>query len=82
MGLLRLRPNVDSTDSAFQAFARLSLANDSDMLLERLICTLPKSPEQDWSNMEDAWDVKLWDIYPKCQVAGVGQDDTVIIVSR
>lgn len=29
MGLLRLRPTVDSTDSALQAFARLSLANDS-----------------------------------------------------
>lgn len=80
MGLLRLRPKVDSTDSAFQAFARLSLANDSDMLLERLIFTLPKSPEQHWSQMDDAWDVKLWDIYPTCQVAGVGNDDTVIIV--
>ena len=53
MGLLRLRPKVDSTDSAFQAFARLSLANDSDLLLERLICTLPKSPEQHWSIMDD-----------------------------
>lgn len=80
MGLLRLRPKVDSSDSAFQAFARLSLANDSDMLLERLIFTLPKSPEQHWSIMDDAWDVKLWDIYPTCQVAGVGHDDTVIIV--
>ena len=80
MGLLRLRPKVDSTDSAFQAFARLSLANDSDMLLERLIFTLPKSPDQHWSVMDDAWDVKLWDIYPICQVAGVGHDDTVIIV--
>lgn len=79
MGLLRLRPQVDTTDSAFQAFARLSLANDSDMLLERLICTLPKSPNQHWSSMEDAWDAKLWDIYPTCQVAGVGHDDTVII---
>lgn len=80
MGLLRLRPKVDNTDSAFQAFARLSLANDSDMLLERLICTLPKSLEQHWSVMDDAWDVKLWDIYPKCQVAGVGENDTVILV--
>ena len=80
MGLLRLRPTVDSTDTSFQAFARLSLANDSDMLLERLICTLPKSPEQAWSNMDDAWNVKLWDIYPTCQVAGVGNGDTVIIV--
>lgn len=42
MGLLRQRPRVDKTDSAFQAFARLSLANDSDRLLERLICLLPK----------------------------------------
>ena len=42
MGLLRQRPNVDGTDSAFQAFARLSLANDSDKLLERMICLLPK----------------------------------------
>jgi hypothetical protein len=42
MGLLRQRPNVDGSDSAFQAFARLSLANDSDKLLERMICLLPK----------------------------------------
>jgi hypothetical protein len=41
MGLLRQRPNVDRSDSAFQAFARLSLANDSDKLLERMICLLP-----------------------------------------
>ena len=43
MGLLRLRPKIDRTDSPFQAFARLSLANDSDMLLERLMCILPES---------------------------------------
>ncbi|TKA61519.1 hypothetical protein B0A49_08340, partial [Cryomyces minteri] len=79
MGLLRLRPYVDQTDTAFQAFARLSLANDSDMLLERLICTLPKDPGQHWSCMDDAWNVNLWDIYPTCQIAGVGHDDTVII---
>ncbi|EXJ60457.1 hypothetical protein A1O7_04610 [Cladophialophora yegresii CBS 114405] len=41
MGLLRQRPKVDPTDSAFQAFSRLSLANDSDQLLERMICLLP-----------------------------------------
>ena len=79
-GLLRMRPDIDSSDSAFQAFARLSLANDSDMLLGRLMCTLPKTAEQDWGNMTDAWDVNLWDIYPRCQVAGVGEDDTVIVV--
>lgn len=79
MGLLRLRPNVDSSDSAFQAFARLSLANDSDMLLERLICTLPKDPAQSVLSTDDVWGVGLWDIYPTCQIAGIGRDDAVII---
>ena len=82
MGLLRVRPKVDRDDSAFQAFARLSLANDSDQLLERLMCTLPISPAEKWHTMSDAWDAKLWDIYPTCQVAGVGPGDTVVIVSR
>lgn len=79
MGLLRQRPRVDKSDSAFQAFARLSLANDSDMLLERLICILPKDKQGDWSAMDDSWDVKLWDIYPTCQIAGIGDDDTVLL---
>jgi hypothetical protein len=79
MGLLRQRPKVDRTDSMFQAFARLSMANDSDMLLERLICMLPKDPNSHWPAMDDAWNSSLWDIYPACQVAGVGPGDTVIL---
>jgi hypothetical protein len=79
MGLLRQRPKVDKNDSAFQAFARLSLANDSDLLLERMICMLPRSRSEDWSAMDDAWDVSPWDIYPTCQIAGIGDHDTVII---
>ncbi|KAE8454570.1 hypothetical protein EG329_000193 [Mollisiaceae sp. DMI_Dod_QoI] len=79
MGLLRRRPMVDRTDSEFQAFARLSLANDSDCLLERLICVAPKKYDEKWLSAKDAWDVNLWDIYPSCQVAGVGETDTVIL---
>jgi hypothetical protein len=79
MGLLRHRPTVDPGDSAFQAFARLSLANDSNMLLERLVCVHPKTQDQLWLNTDDAWNAKLWDIYPTIQVAGVGHDDTVIL---
>ncbi|KUJ09354.1 uncharacterized protein LY89DRAFT_701395 [Mollisia scopiformis] len=79
MGLLRRRPMVDRTDSEFQAFARLSLANDSDCLLERLICVAPKKYDEKWLAAKDAWDVNLWDIYPSCQVAGVGETDTVIL---
>lgn len=79
MGLLRQRPVVDRTDSEFQAFARLSLANDSDSLLERLICLLPQAPSQQWYRTEDAYNVNLWNIQHTCQIAGVREDDTVIL---
>jgi len=79
MGLVRRRPVVEPRDSEFMAFARLSLANDSDCLLERLVCTQPKTPLGDWDDMDDAWDAKLWDIIPHCQVAGIGPGDTVIL---
>ena len=79
MGLLRRRPNIVKTDSAFQAFARLSLANDNDLLLERLICILPKIPNQPWYEMQDQWGASLWDIIPSTQVCGIADNDTVII---
>ncbi len=79
MGLLRQRPHARPTDSAFQAFARLSLANDSNMLLERLICLLPHSPYDRWNSLHDHWDASLWDIYPKTQVCGIGENDCVIL---
>ncbi|KAG9230288.1 hypothetical protein BJ875DRAFT_488110 [Amylocarpus encephaloides] len=79
MGLLRLRPKIDETDSAFQAFARLSLANDSDLLLERVMCILPLHPSQKWSSFDDAFGVKIWDIYPTCQIAGICEDDTFLV---
>lgn len=79
MGLLRCRPQVDETDSQFQAFARLSLANDSDKLMERYLCTLPLSGSQPWHDMSDAYHSSLWDIEPRCQVAGICEDDTIIL---
>ena len=79
MGLLRQRPTVVRTDSAFQAFARLSLANDSSRLLERLICLLPKSTLDPWHWTRDQWDAKLWDIHPKCHICGIGEDDTIFL---
>jgi hypothetical protein len=58
----------------------LSLANGSDQLLERLISVLPKTPNQPWHSMEDAWDAKLWDILPQdVGIAGVGEDDSIFL---
>lgn len=44
MGLLAYRISPNPTDSPFQAIARLSLVNDSDNLLERLVCLWPSHP--------------------------------------
>ena len=58
----------------------LSLANDSNQLLERLICILPKDPNQPWHSMDDAYGSKLWDIIPQeTNIAGVGHDDTILL---
>ncbi|KAL2172258.1 hypothetical protein VTG60DRAFT_6636 [Thermothelomyces hinnuleus] len=79
MGLLRIRPPIDKTDSSFQAFARLSLPQDSDRLMERLICLLPNSPDESWEVMSDQYQASLWDIYPDTQACAIGENDTVIV---
>ncbi|KAJ0413939.1 hypothetical protein BJY00DRAFT_47457 [Aspergillus carlsbadensis] len=79
MGLLWCRPEVRENDTAFQAFCRLSLANDSNHLLERLICLCPSRPEQKWHDIDDYWNRKLWQIDPSCRVAAVAGNDSVII---
>ncbi|KAF2721872.1 hypothetical protein K431DRAFT_284552 [Polychaeton citri CBS 116435] len=78
-GLLRQRPRVIPTDTDFQAFARLSLANDSDMLLERLFSLRPNDIRAPWHDMEDVWGAKLWDITPICQVADIVEGNTVVL---
>lgn len=79
MGLLRRRPKVDIDNSSFQAFSRLSMGNDSDQLLERLTCLLPKSPKEKWHVINDVWDRNLWDVDPFCQVVGVCPGDSVVL---
>jgi len=79
MGLMLQRPVVDLKDSAFQAFARLALANYSHMLLERMVCVMPTRQHQPWHDTTDYWDVQLYDIYPFCQVAGICSGDTINI---
>lgn len=79
MGLLRRRPQVNKQDTDFEAFARLSLANDTNLLLERLICMSPPERGMPWQKIVDAWGVRLWDIYPTCQIAGIGENQTVIL---
>jgi hypothetical protein len=81
MTLLTKRPRMDPTDSEQQALARLSLANDSDRIVERMACMdqlrLPGNPG--WFNTTDDLGANLWDIEPLCQVAGVCHDGSIIL---
>ncbi|KAK0631362.1 hypothetical protein B0T14DRAFT_409783, partial [Immersiella caudata] len=80
MGLLRMRPEVDRTDTPFQAFSRLSIANDSDALLERYLCMVPPSGDTAaWHYMADAYGCSAWDVAPYVQVAGVCDNDSVVL---
>ncbi|OBR16118.1 hypothetical protein CH63R_01298 [Colletotrichum higginsianum IMI 349063] len=81
MGLFpnRHRPRVDKEDSGFQAFAKLSLANDSGAFLSRLVCLAPAQQDAPWHQTGDRWGVKLSDIYPSCNVSGVAGREAVML---
>lgn len=84
MGLLHFRIEMRKSETPFQGLARLSLANDSDRLVERMVCMFPR-PDQQQENLflrlveRDQFRTHLWDVEPLCQIAGVGDDDEVIL---
>ena len=89
MGLLHYRIPLDRSDTLFQALARLSLANDSDRLIERMVCMLPNYSRYESKGShntflelteQDEFGSQLWDIEPLCQVAGVGYGDGDVIL--
>lgn len=79
MALSRRRPKPNPGEGLFEAFAQLSLLNDSNALLERLICVLPPARGEPWHTLQDFWGVKLWDIYPTVQVAAIADQQTVVL---
>ncbi|KAI1123802.1 hypothetical protein F5Y10DRAFT_251074 [Nemania abortiva] len=79
MTMARRRPIPNANDTLFEAFAKLSLLSDSNSLLERLICTLPRRRGEHWYKLEDFWGAKLWDIEPTVQVSAIASDQTVVL---
>lgn len=81
MTLLAKRPRMDPTDTEEQALARLSLANDSDRIVERMACmdSVRMKGKPAWFNLEDDLGSNMWDIEPICQVAGVCHDGSLIL---
>ncbi|KAL2064678.1 hypothetical protein VTL71DRAFT_3816 [Oculimacula yallundae] len=86
MGLLHYRISKDADDTLFQAIARLSLSNDSDRLIERMVCLFP-DPHSQRSAFEllaspDQYHTHLWDVDPLCQIVGVADEDNTVLLDN
>lgn len=84
MGFLNRRVQLDGSENLFQALARLSLENDTDGLVERMICMFPDPDQSDHHILNgligpDQYGARLWDIQPLCQVSGIGQNNEIIV---
>jgi hypothetical protein len=86
MGLLNYRIEKAPSDTLFQSIARLSLANDSDHLIERMICLFPDphSPSTPFQQLAspDLFQTHLWDITPECRVVGVADEDNTVLIDN
>jgi hypothetical protein len=97
MGFLNRRIDpAPEPENLFQAIARLSLHNDSDRLIERLICLLPHHPPMDEEKstsldesyhhpfesiaQKDQYGTYLWDISPICNVVGVANGSAAVVL--
>jgi hypothetical protein len=87
MGLLNYRIEKAPSDTLFQSIARLSLANDSDHLIERMICLFPDPHNTSSSAFQklaepDLFSTHLWDVTPECQVVGVADEDNTVLIDN
>ncbi|KAG2052983.1 hypothetical protein BDR06DRAFT_997324 [Suillus hirtellus] len=75
----RIQPNHDEDE--LRALARLSMANDSDRIADRMVSMLPSTttPGACWYADNDIYDANLWDILPEIQVAGVTENGALVL---
>ncbi|KAK6067561.1 hypothetical protein SCUP234_11559 [Seiridium cupressi] len=85
MGLLHYRIKRDDTDTEFQSLAQLSLGNDSDRIVERMVSLYPEpipglfNPFRTLA-VKDLFHTHLWDIDPTCQVVGVAHENNTVLL--
>ncbi|KAG1789524.1 uncharacterized protein HD556DRAFT_776123 [Suillus plorans] len=75
----RIQPNHDEDE--LRALARLSMANDSDRIADRMVSMFPSTttPGACWYADSDIYDANLWDIVPEIQVAGVTENGALVL---
>ncbi|KAG9313271.1 hypothetical protein JVU11DRAFT_5575, partial [Chiua virens] len=83
MGFFEHRIEPDYEELEMCALARLSMANDSDSIAERMVSLLPPpsrtETEVSWYADEDIYQANLWDILPEVQVAGITEGGALIL---
>ncbi|KAF1986250.1 hypothetical protein K402DRAFT_394109 [Aulographum hederae CBS 113979] len=89
MGLLSNRIDPDPhKETIFQSIARLCLCNDSDRLIDRMLCLLPRHDTAASASADpfealaqaDQFKTHLWDITPEAHVIGVAEQDRTVVV--
>ncbi|KAI0100980.1 hypothetical protein GGR51DRAFT_551151 [Nemania sp. FL0031] len=87
MGLLHYRLERNDDDTPFQSLAQLSLSNDSDRIIERMVSLLHPTahPSDDFNPFynlahTDVFSTRLWDIQPTCNVVGVAYEDNTLLL--
>jgi hypothetical protein len=77
MSLLNYRPKFNPHDTLFQVYSRLSLANDSDRIVERIICLLsvPGKEPRDDDDMDDEDDGGDLDDESVCSETGDASEE-------
>jgi hypothetical protein len=81
MGFFEHRIQPNDNEDELRALARLSMANDSDRIAERMVSLLPTTISQTecWYADDDIYSAKLWDIVPEIQVAGITEKGALVL---
>ncbi|KAG6329662.1 hypothetical protein ID866_9426, partial [Astraeus odoratus] len=81
MGFFHHRIMPHPLDTAMQALAQLSMANDNDRFVERMVSMLPTfvSEEGRWYTEEDRFGSQLWDIEPTVQLVGTTERCALVL---
>jgi hypothetical protein len=81
MGFFEHRIQPNDNDDELRALARLSMANDSDRIAERMVSLLPVTITQTecWYADDDVYSANLWDIVPEIQVAGITEKGALVL---
>ncbi|KAG1808433.1 uncharacterized protein BJ212DRAFT_657076 [Suillus subaureus] len=75
----RIQPNHSEDD--MHALVRLSMANDDDRIVERMVSMLPSTITEKacWYSDDDIYGANLWDILPEIQVAGITENGALVV---